>query len=231
MAEREEEEEEEEQPPLPSPVSGCFVGRDAVESPHPLPSLCPQVVDPAHFIPSVAVEPEDTSTLIYTSGTTGTPKGVQLSHRNLTADVKGEEGGMEGGKEGGRGTVCLVSFLFCLSPDKTALLSLRFVGLRLERMQALFPCLVASTHHFPLSLPPSLSPSLATPGMSVVIPDDAIPVARSVAFLPWAHCFGKTCELHNALQRGAQVGREGRREGGGGGRVPLTFDSRACHYF
>jgi len=45
--------------------------------------------------------------------------------------------------------------------------------------------------------------------MSVVIPDDAIPIARSVAFLPWAHCFGKTCELHNALQRGAQVGREG----------------------
>ncbi|GAB5034907.1 amp-dependent synthetase and ligase [Nannochloropsis oceanica] len=89
-----------------------------------------KVVDPAHFIPSVAVEPDDTSTLIYTSGTTGTPKGVQLSHRNLTADVK---------------------------------------------------------------------------GMSVVIPDDAIPVARSVAFLPWAHCFGKTCELHNALQRGAQV--------------------------
>ncbi|TFJ80303.1 hypothetical protein NSK_008446 [Nannochloropsis salina CCMP1776] len=42
-------------------------------------------------------------------------------------------------------------------------------------------------------------------GMTVVIPDEAIPVPRSVAFLPWAHCFGKTCELHNALQRGAQV--------------------------
>jgi long-chain acyl-CoA synthetase len=32
-----------------------------------------------------AVEPDDIVTLIYTSGTTGPPKGVQLSHRNLTA--------------------------------------------------------------------------------------------------------------------------------------------------
>ena len=74
--------------------------------PSPPPSIppfpfCPQVVDPARFIPSVPVEPEDTSTLIYTSGTTGTPKGVQLSHRNLTADVKGKDGGREGGREGG----------------------------------------------------------------------------------------------------------------------------------
>jgi long-chain acyl-CoA synthetase len=31
-----------------------------------------------------AVEPEDVLTLIYTSGTTGDPKGVQLTHRNMT---------------------------------------------------------------------------------------------------------------------------------------------------
>ncbi len=34
-----------------------------------------------------AIEPERLATLIYTSGTTGEPKGVMLSHRNLTANV------------------------------------------------------------------------------------------------------------------------------------------------
>ena len=36
-----------------------------------------------------AVEPEDILTLIYTSGTTGPPKGVQLTHSNLLAAVRG----------------------------------------------------------------------------------------------------------------------------------------------
>jgi len=191
--------------------------------PPSFPSLYPQVVDPAHFIPSVAVEPDDTSTLIYTSGTTGTPKGVQLSHRNLTADVKGEKGGRERGKEGGRGAVCLVSF-----PPvsvKTRQCCCHCVSLDAVRMPTLSGCLGAFTHHFLPPHPPPLPPSLGPPGMSVVIPDDAIPVARSVAFLPWAHCFGKTCELHNALQRGAQARRGERREGRERSRVPLTVDS------
>lgn len=34
-----------------------------------------------------AVSPEDLATLIYTSGTTGRPKGVELTHRNLRANV------------------------------------------------------------------------------------------------------------------------------------------------
>ena len=35
-----------------------------------------------------AVEPDDVATLIYTSGTTGPPKGVQLTHRNLMAEIR-----------------------------------------------------------------------------------------------------------------------------------------------
>ncbi len=35
-----------------------------------------------------SVEPDDVLTLIYTSGTTGPPKGVQLTHRNLMAEIR-----------------------------------------------------------------------------------------------------------------------------------------------
>lgn len=34
-----------------------------------------------------AVEPDDVLTLIYTSGTTGTPKGVELTHRSMMAEI------------------------------------------------------------------------------------------------------------------------------------------------
>ncbi|PWD41962.1 long-chain fatty acid--CoA ligase [Gordonia paraffinivorans] len=34
-----------------------------------------------------AVEPEDLATLIYTSGTTGSPKGVEITHRNIIAEL------------------------------------------------------------------------------------------------------------------------------------------------
>ena len=34
-----------------------------------------------------AVQPEDLATIIYTSGTTGLPKGVMLSHANITTIV------------------------------------------------------------------------------------------------------------------------------------------------
>jgi long-chain acyl-CoA synthetase len=36
-----------------------------------------------------AVEPDDLLTLIYTSGTTGPPKGVQLTHANMLAEIRG----------------------------------------------------------------------------------------------------------------------------------------------
>jgi long-subunit acyl-CoA synthetase (AMP-forming) len=38
---------------------------------------------------AAALDPTDTATLIYTSGTTSQPKGVELTHRNLLASVRG----------------------------------------------------------------------------------------------------------------------------------------------
>jgi long-chain acyl-CoA synthetase len=38
---------------------------------------------------AAALDPTDTATLIYTSGTTGRAKGVDLTHRNLLASVRG----------------------------------------------------------------------------------------------------------------------------------------------
>ena len=44
-----------------------------------------EAADPATYDARVnAIKPEELATLIYTSGTTGMPKGVMLSHRNLT---------------------------------------------------------------------------------------------------------------------------------------------------
>jgi long-subunit acyl-CoA synthetase (AMP-forming) len=53
-----------------------------------------------------AVQPEDVLTLIYTSGTTGPPKGVQLTHKNLMAEIRGVADRLPT-KPGGR----IVSFL------------------------------------------------------------------------------------------------------------------------
>jgi long-subunit acyl-CoA synthetase (AMP-forming) len=49
-----------------------------------------QMGDPAFDFEATwrAVEPDDVLTLIYTSGTTGPPKGVQLTHRNLMAEIQ-----------------------------------------------------------------------------------------------------------------------------------------------
>lgn len=44
-----------------------------------------EVTQPGPGVPAVPVTPESVAALIYTSGTTGRPKGVELSHGNITA--------------------------------------------------------------------------------------------------------------------------------------------------
>src|SRR3954452_13753039 len=48
-----------------------------------------------------ALEPDDLLTLIYTSGTTGPPKGVQLTHANMLAELRGVHAAL-GQRSGGR---------------------------------------------------------------------------------------------------------------------------------
>ena len=79
--------------------------------------------------PVAVVDDSDLAGLIYTSGTTGNPKGVMLSHANLTTNV------------------------------------------------------MALTEIFPLE------------------EDD-----RSASFLPWAHSFGQTVELHTLIHQGSSTG-------------------------
>lgn len=81
-----------------------------------------------HPIPAVDPDPDSIAGFIYTSGTTGRPKGVMLSHANITSNV------------------------------------------------------YASTSIFPLGR------------------DD-----RSVSFLPWAHIYGQTIELHILFSLGAST--------------------------
>jgi long-chain acyl-CoA synthetase len=79
----------------------------------------------------VAPTPEDLADLIYTSGTTGKPKGVELTHANLTSNVKASR---------------------CMSDDPRELVRETDV---------------------------------------------------SLAFLPWAHSYGQTCELWMSMSMGS----------------------------
>lgn len=83
----------------------------------------------AHPVPPTEPDPDDIAGFIYTSGTTGEPKGVLLSHRNITSN--------------------------------------------LNAIHEIYPM-----------------------GEEDV----------SLSFLPWAHSFGQTCELHGLLSYGGALG-------------------------
>jgi long-chain acyl-CoA synthetase len=89
-----------------------------------------EVMAAGEAAPAEAAQPESSELagLIYTSGTTGNPKGVQLSHGNITSNV--------------------------------------------NAVQTLFP----------------------------MVQED-----RSLSFLPWAHSFGQTCELHSGISFGISM--------------------------
>jgi long-chain acyl-CoA synthetase len=88
-------------------------------------------------VPAAPVVASDIATIIYTSGTTGNPKGVELSHENLCANVDGN----------------------------------------LVRMKEMFR-----------------------------------PEMVGLGFLPWAHIFGQTCDLHCLFATGISMGIVEKRE-------------------
>ena len=95
-----------------------------IEDPLSLPALEAR----AHAVPAIHPDTDDVAGLIYTSGTTGMPKGVILTHRNVTSNVLG------------------------------------------------------TLADFPITA-----------------------TDRTVSFLPWAHVYGQTCELHILVAAGAST--------------------------
>lgn len=47
----------------------------------------PEMLAEGHAAPDITINPDDVAVIPFSSGTTGVPKGVQLSHRNLVANV------------------------------------------------------------------------------------------------------------------------------------------------
>jgi len=87
-------------------------------------------------VPVAKLSPGEISTIIYTSGTTGNPKGVELSHENVVANLRG------------------LDYLWQKELEQNV----------------------------------------------------------SLAFLPWAHVFGQTAELHSLLAIGSALGIVSKRE-------------------
>lgn len=63
------------------------------------------------------IAPDDVATILYTSGTTGEPKGVMLSHRNITSNAEGIVVGFGGAQEERRLNLLPFSHIFARTCD------------------------------------------------------------------------------------------------------------------
>ena len=64
-----------------------------------------------------SLAPDDVATILYTSGTTGEPKGVMLSHRNITSNAEGVVVGFGGAQEERRLNLLPLSHIFARTCD------------------------------------------------------------------------------------------------------------------
>ena len=91
--------------------------------------------------PEVAVKPEDTCLIQYTGGTTGLPKGTELTHRNMVANLYQYKNWLGEFAEPGTATTCMAFPFFHLAGLASCMLSMA-----LSQTQILIPDPRNTTH-------------------------------------------------------------------------------------
>jgi len=129
------------------------------------------------------VGPEDLATVIYTSGTTGNPKGVMLQHKSLICNIRGAGLLMQ---ESGWTTSVLPP------PPKRPK----------EGWGSPWEKGVELVHRNIVHNIRGMWP-ISPEGGNIVFDD------TSLSFLPWAHCYGQTAELHTMMAHGARMALAG----------------------